>query len=92
MKRNKRPRYLFTACLVGLAAMVLLSALPGCAGVNKPFVKAVEKNWNVMGPDYTKYVQGDPNLPEESKLIRLQAIAEFTLLVAEAVDQVGDEK
>lgn len=92
MRRNKKFHYIVGIGSAIIVAVILLALLQGCAGVNPTFVKAVETNWKVIGPDYRGYVEGDSSLAEESKKIRLQAIDEFTLLVAEAVDQVEDKK
>ena len=92
MRRNKGFHYFVGIGSAIIVVLILLALLQGCAGVNPTFVKAVETNWKVMGPDYRGYVEKDSNISEESKEIRLQAIDEFTLLVAEAVDQVEDKK
>lgn len=72
--------------LVLLLLCVLLLLVGGCFGhgLDEQFVKAVDSNWKVMGPDYTAYVQADAALPVASKERRLKAIAEFTLLIKEA--------
>ena len=77
--------------LVLLLLCVLLLFIGGCWGtLNEQFVKAVDSNWNVMGPDYTAYVQADEALPEKSKERRLKAIAEFTLLIKEAKAKIEE--
>jgi len=76
--------------LVLLLLCVLLLFVSGClgGGLDEHFVRAVDSNWKVMGPDYTGYVQADEALHEASKERRLKAIAEFTLLVKEAKAKV----
>jgi len=58
--------------------------------LNEQFVKAVDSNWKVMGPDYTGYVQADEVLHDASKNRRLKAIAEFTLLIKEAKAKIEE--
>jgi len=72
------------ATVIILAALAVLALCAGCGGLNETFVRAVDSNWKVMGPDYATYVQADEVLPEASKERRLKAIAEFTLLIEEA--------
>ena len=78
--------------LVLLLLCVLLLFVCGClgGGLDEEFVRAVDKNWNVIGPDYRQYLDADEALSERSKLIRLRAVAEFTLLVKEAKAEFED--
>ena len=78
--------------LVLLLLCVLLMLIGGClgGGLDKEFVRAVDKNWNVIGPDYKQYLDADEALSERSKSIRLRAVAEFTLLVKEAKAEFED--
>ena len=77
--------------LVLLLLCVLLLLIGGCWGtLNEQFVKAVDSNWKVMGPDYTGYVQADEVLHDASKNRRLKAIAEFTLLIKEAKAKIEE--
>lgn len=69
--------------------VLAMSCIAGCWGtLNEQFVRAVDSNWSVMGPNYTAYVQADEVLPEASKIRRLKALAEFTLLIEEAKAQI----
>lgn len=75
--------------LVLVLLCVLLLFIGGCWGtLNEQFVKAVDSNWKVMGPDYRGYVQEDGALTEASKNRRLKAIDEFSELVKEAKAKV----
>lgn len=73
-----------TAVLI-LAALAVL-ALGGCfgSGLDEDFVRAVDKNWTVIGSDYQRYLEADDTLSDSSKRIRLRAVAEFAKLVADA--------
>lgn len=66
--------------------VLAVSCVAGCwgGGLDEEFVKAVDKNWDVIGPDYARYLEADGTLSERSKRIRLRAVAEFSLLVADA--------
>jgi len=72
-----------------LIAMALLFA--GCCTVDESFVRAVDDNWKIMGPNYRKYVEADTKLPETSKKQRLSAIDEFSDLVKEAKAAIDKE-
>ena len=78
--------------LVLLLLCVLLLLVGGCLGngLDEEFVRAVDKNWNVIGPDYKQYIEADEALSERSKSIRLRAVAEFTKLVDEAKAEFED--
>lgn len=78
--------------LVLLLLCVLLLLVGGCLGngLDEEFVRAVDKNWNVIGPDYKRYLEADEALSERSKSIRLRAVAEFTKLVDEAKAEFED--
>lgn len=69
-------------CVVGLA----LLAVTGCfgSGLDEEFVRAVDTNWKVIGPDYRAYLEKDESLSDQSKAIRLRAVDEFSRLVADA--------
>ena len=71
---------------VFILAVLAVLALGGCfgSGLDEEFVRAVDKNWNVIGPDYRQYLEADGTLSDRSKRIRLRAVAEFSLLVADA--------
>jgi len=66
-----------------LLVVALLALLTGCKGLNETFVNAVDTNWKIMGPNYRKYIESDSKLPADSKKMRLDAIDEFTTMVAE---------
>lgn len=89
------PLYGVALRLQTLLVLFLLFALllfaGGCWGtLNEQFVKAVDSNWKVMGPDYREYVQEDGALSEASKNRRLKAIDEFSELVKEAKAKVDE--
>lgn len=65
---------------------VLLLSTGGCfgSGLDEEFVRAVDKNWDVIGPDYRQYLESDGSLSDRSKRIRLRAVAEFSKLVDDA--------
>ena len=69
-------------CIVALALLVV----SGCcgAGLDEEFVRAVDANWKVIGPDYRAYLEKDADLSAQSKAIRLRAVDEFSRLVADA--------
>lgn len=71
---------------VFILAVLAVLALGGCfgSGLDEEFVRAVDKNWNVIGSDYRQYLEADGTLSDSSMRIRLRAIAEFSKLVADA--------
>lgn len=72
-------------------ALIALLAVTGCWGtLNGQFVKAVDSNWKVMGPNYRTYVENNEALTDASKNRRLAAIDEFTELVKEAKAKVDE--
>jgi hypothetical protein len=72
-----------------LALLALFAA--GCNGLNETFVRAVDSNWKNFEPQYRKYTENDPNLPEDSKKRRLSAIDDFTKMVAEYKAELDKE-
>jgi hypothetical protein len=78
---------------IALVALLLgmLFAASGCWGtLNEQYVKAVDSNWKVMGPNYREYVEADESLPAQSKSRRISAIDEFTELVKKAKAKIEE--
>jgi hypothetical protein len=69
--------------LLLVATLLLLS---GCT-VNQQFVAAVESAWDVIEPEYTKYVEDDPDLSTASKNLRKRTAF---LLRAAILEAKGD--
>lgn len=69
--------------IVCLFAALLLFGFVGCS-LNKEFVQQVDRNWQLIGPEYTAYVEADPALSEDSKRIRKRTAETFTALIEEA--------
>jgi len=78
------------ATVIILAALAVLVLCAGCGGLNETFVRAVDSNWKVIGPDYKQYIEADGTIAERSKLIRLRTVAEFSKLVDEAMAKVDE--
>lgn len=77
-----------------VAALLALLALgfSGClgGGLDEDFVRTVDTNWKVFGPDLRGYIEKDAELPQASKERRLRAVDEFTKLVADAMADVKE--
>ncbi len=44
----------------------------GCTSLDKQFAKTVKNSYDLIGPDYVRYVQNDENLDDDSKETRLR--------------------
>ena len=66
-----------------VCAIVLLT-IAGCS-LNRTFVEQVNRNWELIGPEYTAYIAADESLSEESKAIRMRTAETFTALIEEAM-------
>jgi len=76
---------LFNRITYRIAFPFILAAAVGCASgcvcPEKVDMFAVSANWEWMGPEYAKYVTDDPNLSDEKKANRLEAVAELNKVI-----------
>lgn len=71
-----------------VAASVLVATTQGCGGIDKQFATNASRFVNQsVGPEYEAYVIADPDLTDEQKDIRLQNVAAFRAVVAEALTE-----
>lgn len=49
--------------------------LAGCGSVAKEYVAADRKTFDAIAPEYSKYVEADESLDEDSKKLRLANVA-----------------
>ena len=61
----------------------LIVLLCGCT-VNQAFVEAVEQAWDVIEPEYTRYIDQDPTLSDASKVTRKRTAALLRTAINEA--------
>lgn len=62
---------------------LFLLFIVGC-GVNQKFVKAVEKNWAVIRPEYVEYVTEDDSLTTEEKDVKIFTVRLFDEMIERA--------
>jgi hypothetical protein len=63
--------------------LALLMLCCSCS-VDQTFVAGVDAGWDVIGPEYTAYVEGDPKLDPDSKATRKRTAELMSLLIEEA--------
>jgi len=62
---------------------ISITFLCGC-GVNQKFLKAVEKNWGAIRPEYVQYVKEDEELSATEKDIKLFTVELFDEMIERA--------
>jgi hypothetical protein len=62
----------------------------GCRNMD-PFVYGVDAGWEVIGPEYKRYVDRDPTIDNDSKLLRKRTAIRMDKLIAEAKKLIEKE-
>lgn len=82
-----------TALMVMLGVVVfivfVLATMPGCAGIQEPYVRAMEDTEAAVAPDHRRYVEADATLTDEQRARRLAELDGWKATNAEARALVG---
>lgn len=72
--------------LVGMAVIgaVILLTMSGCASIDKAYVAADRVTYEAIGPEYTGYVNRDPDLREWEKSLRVSNVESWEDRITEA--------
>lgn len=67
-------------------AIAILTALSlsACRAPDAAFVRAVDTNWNLIGPEYRAYVEADTGISAETKVTRKRTAELLTSLIQQA--------
>jgi len=65
-----------------LFAAVLVCAA-GCCSTNREAIDSLNQNWRLLEPATRRGIDTDPDLSEESKVIRRRNVEEFGVLLEE---------
>ena len=65
---------------------ILFLALSGvaCCPIDQKFVNAVDGYTQTILPEYSAYIQADPNLSDDTKRIRTQSAEKFQQMIDDA--------
>ena len=68
--------------LFRVLTIIAIMSCAGCVVPEKADMAAVAQNWKTIGPDYLRYVQADPALKPDDKLLRVEQVTELDKVIA----------